>query len=443
MCLTNVKARGYLVEGMLSQISLLPSPEPSAVGLPHLGGSAAPTAVAESGDQVRLSGDLFRAMGDLLLRRRPGSSRGAVAHELQRRLAARGIHYHPRTLKRQLTGQVRSVLAGVESVMTQLLAESLDLSTLDDVREALTAAGLGPGDSRPVHVPVKAVVDLASLWLYLNPDRSRRFLAGCLQVRLRRAGAPFTLDSLQAILAGTKLRTRRVVYDELVGLLVGSGVQSETEALARCRAWFAEIAHAARGRDLVHAARFHELCELWREGRREPSFRRLCLRLRKRLDDRRIRLSLPHLQAIASGRARAVRRYVLHALEEIVRAELPLGHEVEAPWPDSAVGDLRWIDAHRVVDLAQEWLALHRGATRRQLALRLARAVHQMGYSMSHNSIQPLLGGWKKKTRRFVYRAMWAELRHHEDPPLVPGRCRTRGCVFRAVWDGLCHRCWA
>lgn len=446
MYLTNVKARGYLVKEMLAQISPLPWPEPSAVRLPHLGGPGAPTAVEEPGagrDQVRLSGDLFRAMGDLLLRRRPGSSRGAVAHELQRRLAACGIHYHVRTLKRQLTGQVRSVLARVESVMAQVLAESLGLSTVDDVREAFAAAGLGPGDSRPVYVPVKEVVDLASLWLYLNPDRSRRFLARRLQVRLRKAGAPFTVDSLQAILARTKLTTRRAVYDELVGLLVESGVASETEALARCRASSAEIAHAARGRDLVHATRFHELCELWRAGRREPSFRRLCLRLKQRLDERRIRLSLPHLQAIASGRARAVRRCVLQALEEVVRAELPLGHEVEAhgPWPGSAVGDLRWIDARRVVDLAQEWLALHPGATRRQLALRLARAVHQMGYSMSHNSIQPLLGGWKKKARGFVYRAVRAELWHHEGPPVVPARCRTRGCVFPAARDGLCHRC--
>ena len=446
MYLTNVKARGYLVKGMLSQISPPPSPEPSAVGLPRLGGPAAPTPVAEpgaGGHQVRLSGDRFRAMADVLLRRRPGSSRGALAHELQGRLAACGIHYHVRTLKRQLTGHVRSVLAGVESVMAQVLAGSLCLSTLDDVREALAAAGLGPGDSRPVYVPVKEVVDLASLWLYLNPDRSRRFLARGLQVRLHKAGAPLTLDSLQAILAGTKLTTRRVVYDELVGLLVESGVASETEALARGRAWSAEIAHAARGRDLVHAARFHELCELWRAGRHEPSFRRLCLRLKQRLDDRRIRLSLPRLQAIASGRAQAVRRCALQALEEIVRAELPLGHEVQAhgPWPGSAVGDLGWIDARRVVDLAQEWLALHPGATRRQLALRLARAVHQMGYSMSHNSIQPLLGGWKKKARRFVYRAMRAELWHHEGPPVVPGRCRTRGCVFPAAWDGLCHRC--
>src|SRR5712691_4549384 len=120
---------------MLAQISPRPSPEPSAVGLPHRGGPAAPTAVEEPGagrDQVRLSGDLFRAMGDLLLRHWPGSSRGAVAHELQRRLAACGIHYHVRTLKRQLTGHVRSVRARVESVMAQVLAESLGLSTLDD-----------------------------------------------------------------------------------------------------------------------------------------------------------------------------------------------------------------------------------------------------------------------------------------------------------------------
>jgi hypothetical protein len=281
---------------MLAQISPLPSPEPPAVRPPHLGGLAAPTAVEEPGagrDQVRLSGDRA-AHGSA-----PGLarlSRGAVAQELQRRLAACGSTITSNPKRRPAT---QSRAAQVESVMSQVLAEPA--STPDDVRKAFGRRAR-PGDSRPVYAGEGGGRPGLAVAL---PGRTGRDASWPGVYRSGSAGRSSVYRRpLQVILAGTKLRTRRVVYDELVGLLVESGVASETEALARCRAWSAEVAHAARGRDLVHAARFHELCDLWRAGRHEPSFRRLCLRLKQRLDERRIRLSLPHLQAIASGAVR-------------------------------------------------------------------------------------------------------------------------------------------
>jgi hypothetical protein len=67
-----------------------------------------------------------------------------------------------------------------------------------------------------------------------------------------------------------------------------------------------------------------------------------------------------------------------------------------------------------------------------------------MGYPTSHNSIQPILGGWKKKARRFVYRAMLVLM--EERPGSVEEsrqvRCLTKGCVFPAVQGDLCRQCW-
>ena len=42
----------------------------------------------------------------------------------------------------------------------------------------------------------------------------------------------------------------------------------------------------------------------------------------------------------------------------------------------------------------------------RQLALRVAKSARRMGYTTSPNTIQPILGGHKNRTRGFVYRAM-------------------------------------
>ena len=396
---------------------------------------------ARGGDPGRSSGDLFRAMGWLLVGSRTGMSREALARELQHRLATRGVRYHVRTLKRQLSGAVRSVWPAVESAMAEIVAGQLGLRSLREVRDALAAVGLGPFESRPVQFPVQEVVGLTSLWLYLNPQRSRRFFAARLQASLREAGVAFTLDSLQAILAGTKSKTQRAVYDKLVELLGESGVGSEGEALALARVRSADIALAARGRELVPAARLHGLCQLWRARHREPSFRPLCLRLQQRLAERGcLRLSLPRLQAIASGRVRAVRRSVARVLEQILRGELDARGDRRSVERPASVSDFKWIDARVVRGLAEEWQARHPAATRRQLALRLAQAVRAMGYSMSHTSIQPLLGGWKKRARGFVHRAMLAELAREAGS--APAKCRMRSCAFPAARDGLCRQCW-
>jgi hypothetical protein len=63
-----------------------------------------------------------------------------------------------------------------------------------------------------------------------------------------------------------------------------------------------------------------------------------------------------------------------------------------------------------------------------------------MGYSMSPNSILPLLGGGRKRARGFVYRAMRAELAR--EVRSNQAKCRTRSCVLPAAHDGLCRRCW-
>ena len=48
----------------------------------------------------------------------------------------------------------------------------------------------------------------------------------------------------------------------------------------------------------------------------------------------------------------------------------------------------------------------HPQISMRQLAIRVSRTIQQMGYSRSPSAIQLIVGGWKKKTRGFVYRAM-------------------------------------
>jgi len=94
---------------------------------------------------------------------------------------------------------------------------------------------------------------------------------------------------------------------------------------------------------------------------------------------------------------------------------------------------MAWVRAEPIVALAKTWLEQHPGMSKRQLAVRLSARIREMGYSRSHVTLQPILGGWKKKTRRFVYRTMLMEC------PSV--KCLTKSCVYPAVREGLCRVC--
>jgi hypothetical protein len=53
--------------------------------------------------------------------------------------------------------------------------------------------------------------------------------------------------------------------------------------------------------------------------------------------------------------------------------------------------------------------------TMRKLAIRVTSTIRRMGYSMSLNAVQALLGGHKKRTRGFVYRAMLKQFEAREE----------------------------
>lgn len=81
--------------------------------------------------------------------------------------------------------------------------------------------------------------------------------------------------------------------------------------------------------------------------------------------------------------------------------------------------DLCWVEASPIADLAKTWLLQHPGVSRRQLSIRVAKSVRRMGFRTGANTIQIILGGHKKRTRGFVYRAMLKQLRGVRDqiPP--------------------------
>lgn len=129
------------------------------------------------------------------------------------------------------------------------------------------------------------------------------------------------------------------------------------------------------------------------------------------MSERGVAIGLHRLQVLVNGETRRVRRGLLAALEELLREVFPKPQNLEEdisklPPDNPRMADLRWVQAEPIASLARKWISQHPQVSMRQLAIRVSRTIQQMGYSRSPSAIQPILGGWKKKTRGFVYRAM-------------------------------------
>ena len=362
---------------------------------------------------ARVPGTFFRALATFFLRKNPAYSREALARALCSRLRISGTKYHERTLKRQLGGAIASVPPEVERTMVQLLLESNGLTTEAEIERALAAEGLNvsPQDRLPSNVPGETVIPLTHLWLHLNPDKSRRFLACQIRKRLRSEDIGSSTVHLQSVLAGRPRRfVRRQIRDTLLTLLAEHDVHSGPSTWAEVERRSDEIRRSVEARQLDGPKRLVQLAGLWKLLHHDYSSRHLAASLRRTLSEQGILMSFDYLQRLVNGKTRGVRRAVVAAMEKLLQEEFPQLDDWEGQLTKltsrSVMIDLSWVRAEPIAHLAQEWIQQHPDSSIRQLALQVSKTVDRMGYTRSFHSIQPVLGGLKKKTRGFVYRAM-------------------------------------
>jgi hypothetical protein len=283
---------------------------------------------------------------------------------------------------------------------------------------------------------------LTLLWLALHPGRSKRSLAEKLRRRLEASRVVYTLDSLQAILAGKQHRlARRAVLDALLAELSRSGLASEEQALERFEE-LRERGDALGQRDLVASRDFVRLCHAWQVRTGQTSSRRLARMLRSRLSCHGLPISLAHAQALVNGRVQRVRRAVLEAIRSLVADTLVAEEDPRRAFREALAraDDLEWRPAGLAVDHARAWLLEHPDGSLRELARRLSRRAGRFGYAMAPASIHMVLSGGKGRARGFLLRALVQE--RSEAAGGQAGRCRNRSCVMPAVANGYCRACW-
>ena len=394
------------------------------------------------GSPERRPGTLVRAMGEFARSKGLFPSIESLAHKLREDLESHGITYHFRTLKRQISGFIDTVPPEVESALAKVVFNGNDQRSGVDIRQLCAEAGIGRpnGNDSPAYVLSGKVLPLAQLWLHLNPQASKRALAVRLQRDIEEQSISYTVGTLEAILAGkNRLFVSPAIGDRLLEYLRDAGINSRTEAEARIQAQAEAIRRSLDAREFVPIGRFHELCLLWLWKHREATARQLSTALRQKLSERGVGMKLDALQRAVSGRPRQVRCQLQEALEDVLLPDLPPSQDLDTAlattWRERERRrhDMDWVRVEPIAAMVKTWLERHPGMSKRQLAIRLSARIREMGYSMCHDTLQPILGGWKKKTRRFVYRAMLI------DCPSV--KCLTKSCVYPAIREGLCRVC--
>jgi len=396
------------------------------------------------GSPERIAGKLARAMGEFALSKGLFPSKESLARKLCEDLKSCGVIYHIRTLKRRISGAIGTVPPEVESVLATVVFNDNGRRSGVDIRQLCAEAGINRPDGKdsPAYVLSEKVLPLAQLWLHLNPQASKRALANRLQHDLEKQGISYTVDTLQAILAGKNwLLVRPVIGERLVEYLRDVGINSRAEAAARIQAQAEDIRRSLAERQLLPIRRFRELCQLWLWKHHNASAQHLAAALQQRLLERGVQMNRDYIQHAVSARSRHVRRRLELVLEELLRKDLAASKDLDAALASTSRDrlrhkqDMEWVESEPIVALGKSWLEQHPNTSVLQLAIRLSARIQEMGYSRSHNTLQPILGGWKRRTRRFVYRAMLVEHGRYM-------KCQTRSCVFPGVQEGLCRICW-
>lgn len=357
----------------------------------------------------RVPGAAFRAAVGRFVDQNKVMSREALARALRERLAASGVDYHLRTLKRQISGAVATVPPEVLSALRAVVVESVgDANCANDQILGSVAFDMNGAEVLPLYVAQQRVLPLVKLWLYLHPGRSKRALALRLRTELERMDIRLNIDSLQSILAGKQQLVRRELKDVLLAMLRENGIEDAAQAEARWNELSSEIRTSHEGRFFDDARKIHDIAREWKIVHKEPSSRKLALRLRERLAERGVEMGLPHIQKLVDGRAHRVRHGVATVIEDILRHEMTT-QPAAAPASASKQAnelDLAWVRAEPIAEMARRFVAQNSDMTMRKLSIEISRVVEQFGFATSPNTIQPILGGHKKKTRGFIYRAM-------------------------------------
>ncbi|MFO1463544.1 MAG: hypothetical protein U1F66_07175 [bacterium] len=344
--------------------------------------------------------NLYRA----LLRGPRAPRQPELIRALGNSLAAQGLRYHPRTLKRQLLGSIEYIPESLETSLLEWLAShpvSGQKALVDNFRREKQA--LEKSQDESLYVPPRFLQNMADAYLFRHKDLSRRKLALQLSSSLQEKGVSIGLETLQAALSGKTQKVRKVLEEEMLSYFRKEGLADRAAVEA-----YLQEARQAGGEEVrkIEVGDLSEWADAYLLKHRGLSKRQLALRLQQRLRERGYAYHLSSLQSVLEGKTHKTRKVIVDTLRELLQAEGLDASEQISEFVRSAEGvPLAWsqyVDAKEVPRWVESLLQGQPGLTRRQIALQLQEDLRKQEFRFSLSTLQYLLAGKTQRIKQVV-----------------------------------------
>lgn len=332
----------------------------------------------------------------------PSGPKGPVLiRELCSSLESKGISYHPRTVKRQLLGNITYIPEALDSALLRWVKAKKDppySKLLKDYEKAKQELHENEGDK--LFVSPDYFHQLANAYLYQHKRLSRRRLAQKLQAELKTKDVSFGLETIQAALSGKTLRIRKALQDQMLALFKSEG-QGDPQAIKS----LLEKLAGEHGSEIekVEVGAIPQAVEAFLIKTKGISKRQFALQTQRKLKEKGYQYHLSSIQSVLEGKTRKTKGVILKAIQEILQSEgldgAKQGKEYLASLSDTQRAWHQYVSATEVPELVQNLLNQHPHLTRRQIALILRESLLERNFDFSLNSLQYILGGKTKKTR--------------------------------------------
>lgn len=323
---------------------------------------------------------------------------------LSQSLEGQGLHYHPRTLKRQLLGSIEYIPEPLEKSLLHWLEEHPipgKKSLLENFVQEKSALAKSQDDS--LYVPPAFLHQMADGYLFRHKGLSRRKLALQLGASLKAKGLSIGLETLQAALSGKTQKVRKVLEEELLGYFLAEGLADRAAVEA-----YLEAAEGSGKQEVqkIEVGDLSHYADAYLLKHRGLSKRQLALRLQQRLQEKGYAYHLSSLQSVLEGKTHKTRKVIVDTLQELLEADGLDAADKVADFVRSAGGaSLEWsqyVAAEAVPGQVERLLQAAPGLTRRQIALQLQTDLKAREFHFSLSTLQYLLAGKTQRIKKVV-----------------------------------------
>lgn len=336
-------------------------------------------------------------------------------------LSEQGLHYHPRTIKRQLLGNIEYIPEALEKIMVHWIQVQSKLSYQRLLREfKKNKKDLENSHDQTLYVSPQFFTRMGDGYFYLHKQLSRRQLALKLQEALKKKKVIIGLETLQAALAGKNQKIRKVLEDEMKQFFFQEGFETKD----KIEKFLEEIQQKGfQEFEKVEVNNIEEIIDAYLLKSLGLSKRQLALKIKDRLEKKGYTYHLSSIQSVIEGKTRKTKRAILDIIHDLLKEEGIDNPENMHDYLNSLSESQRhwhcYVSADSIPNIVQKLLDQNPTLTRRRLALILQDELNEKGFKFSLNSLQYILGGKTKRTRQVVHETLESYLKGEDFKKLL------------------------